>query len=137
MIRRLLALALAASAVPCAAQPIAFPEQFDPIGTPVQSLKTSEGRTVHYTDTGPETGEAGWRPMLFIGGVGTSARAPELVAFLHATGRVRANDIELHDDDATVRAVATYTDHTEVPLIGVFLPDVTVQAEVVMAVEPP
>lgn len=32
----------------------------------------------------------------------TSDKLPELVAFLHATGRVRANDIELHDDAGTL-----------------------------------
>lgn len=63
--------------------PIAFPDKFDPIGTPVQALGTDKGRTVHFTDTGEQgTGEQGWRTMLFIGGAGTSARAPELVAFL-------------------------------------------------------
>ncbi|MEQ1497909.1 MAG: alpha/beta hydrolase [Novosphingobium sp.] len=61
-----------------AANPIAFPDRFDSIGTPVQSLVSKEGRKVHFTDTG----EKGWRPILFIGGVGTSGRAPELVAFL-------------------------------------------------------
>jgi pimeloyl-ACP methyl ester carboxylesterase len=78
-----LALALAAPAVPATAETIAFPNHFDSIGTPVRSLVTSAGRSVHYTDTG----EAGWRPMLFIGGVGTSARAPELVAFLDSLRR--------------------------------------------------
>lgn len=37
----------------------------------------------------------------------------------------------------TVRAVARYTDPTDVPLIGLVLPDVTVEAQVTMAVEPP
>jgi pimeloyl-ACP methyl ester carboxylesterase len=83
MILRLLAIATLAFAVPVAAQPIAFPDHFDPIGTPLQSLQTREGRIVHFTDTG----EAGWTPMLFIGGVGTSARAPELVAFLDTLRR--------------------------------------------------
>ncbi len=83
MIRGVLALLLAAIAAPALAQPIAFPDHFDSIGTPLASLKTSDGRTVHYTDTG----EAGWTPMLFIGGVGTSARAPELVAFLDTLRR--------------------------------------------------
>ena len=69
-----------------------------------------------------------------------AAASPDArAAAAHGTAAVTLPgvQIELHDDDATVRAVATYTDHTEVPLIGVFLPDVTVQAEVVMAVEPP
>jgi len=83
MIRSLLAAAALTFAVPALAKPIAFPDQFDPIGTPLQSLQTREGRTVHFTDTG----EAGWTPILFIGGVGTSARAPELVAFLDTMRR--------------------------------------------------
>ncbi|MBX9883905.1 MAG: alpha/beta hydrolase [Novosphingobium sp.] len=83
MMRRILALLLAAIPAPALAETIAFPDRFDPIGTPVQRLQTREGRTVHYTDTG----EPGWRPMLFIGGVGTSARAPELVAFLDTLRR--------------------------------------------------
>ena len=65
-------------AKPAPANPIEFPGQFDPIGTPVQSLTSHQGRTLHFTDTG----EAGWKPILFVGGVGTSGRAPELVAFL-------------------------------------------------------
>ena len=83
MIVRWLAVMLMGLSVPAIAQPIAFPDHFDPIGTPLQSVQTREGRTVHFTDTG----EAGWRPMLFIGGVGTSARAPELVAFLDTLRR--------------------------------------------------
>lgn len=83
MNRSLLAAAALTFAVQALAQPIAFPDHFDPIGTPLQSIQTREGRTVHYTDTG----EAGWTPMLFIGGVGTSARAPELVAFLDTLRR--------------------------------------------------
>lgn len=83
MSRRWLALAALALAAPVSAEPIMLPDHFDSIGTPLQSLLTREGRTVHYTDTG----EAGWRPMLFIGGVGTSARAPELVAFLDTLRR--------------------------------------------------
>jgi len=83
MIRRLLALVLLAGAGPASAQPIAFPDHFDTIGTPLQSVQNCAGRTVHFTDTG----EAGWQPMLFIGGVGTSARAPELVAFLNTLRR--------------------------------------------------
>jgi len=83
MRRHLLAAVALTFAVPALAQPIAFPDHFDPIGTPLQSLQTREGRTVHFTDTG----EAGWTPMLFIGGVGTSARAPELVAFLDTVRR--------------------------------------------------
>lgn len=77
------ALAAPAGASPTPATPIVFPDRFDPIGTPVQSLATHEGRTVHFTDTG----EAGWKPVLFIGGAGTSARAAELVGFLDTMRR--------------------------------------------------
>lgn len=112
MIRRFLASLLLALAFPAGAQPIAFPDRFDPIGTPVQSLKTSEGRTVHYTDTG----EAGWRPMLFIGGVGTSARAPELVAFLDTLRRrlhVRIISVERNGlGDTAYDPAWTFADYT-------------------------
>ena len=56
---------------------------FDPLGAPVQSLTLANGRTVHYVDTG----EAGWRPVLFIGGTGTSARAFEMTEFLQTLRR--------------------------------------------------
>ena len=64
-------------------KPIVFPDQFDPIGTPVESLLGTKGRTIHFTDTG----EQGWRSILFVGGAGTSARAPELVGFLDTLRR--------------------------------------------------
>ncbi len=88
--RRVLAACAAALAAqaPLAAKPASlapgvFPERFDAIGTPVQTLAGEAARKMHFTDTG----EAGWRVMLFIGGVGTSARAPELVAFLDTMRR--------------------------------------------------
>lgn len=46
-------------------------------------------------------------------------------------------EVEVFSSADTVRAVARYTDHTDVPLVGLMLPDVTVEAEVTMAVEPP
>ena len=46
-------------------------------------------------------------------------------------------EVEVFPAGTTVRAVARYTDPTEVPLIGLVLPDVVVEAEVTMAVEPP
>ena len=112
MIRRVLALLLAAIAAPALAKPIAFPDHFDSIGTPLANLKTSEGRTVHYTDTG----EAGWTPMLFIGGVGTSARAPELVAFLDTLRRrlkVRIVAVERNGlGDTAFDPAWTFADYT-------------------------
>ncbi|MFM9934785.1 MAG: alpha/beta fold hydrolase [Novosphingobium sp.] len=105
-------LALTLFAAPACAKPIAFPTHFDPIGTPVSSFKTREGRTVHYTDTG----EAGWRPMLFIGGVGTSGRAPELVAFLDTLRRrlkVRIIAVERNGlGDTTYDPAWTFADYT-------------------------
>ncbi|WP_298193592.1 alpha/beta hydrolase [Novosphingobium sp.] len=112
MIRHIAVLSLLALAVPVRAEPIAFPDQFDSIGTPVQSLSTSEGRTVHYTDTG----EHGWRPMLFVGGVGTSARAPELVAFLDTLRRrlhVRIIAVERNGlGDTAFDPAWTFADYT-------------------------
>lgn len=112
MILRVLALAVLVFAVPGTAQPIAFPDHFDPIGTPLQSLQTREGRIVHYTDTG----EAGWKPMLFIGGVGTSARAPELVAFLDTLRRrlkVRIIAVERNGlGDTAYDPAWTFADYT-------------------------
>ena len=52
--------------------------EFDSLGPAVQSLTLANGRTVHFIDTG----EAGWRPVLFIGGTGTSARAFGMTEFL-------------------------------------------------------
>lgn len=51
--------------------------------------------------------------------------------------RLRGVEVEVFTAGDTVRAVARYTDPTDVPLIGLVLPDVVVEAEVTMAVEPP
>lgn len=87
MKRAFLIAALAVSLSGCGSKsseaPIEFPDRFDPIGTPVQSLVSDKGRKVHFTDTG----EAGWRTMVYVSGGGTSARAPELVAFLDTMRR--------------------------------------------------
>jgi pimeloyl-ACP methyl ester carboxylesterase len=110
----LLAAALASPtwAKPAPTGPIAFPDRFDPIGTPVQSFETREGRTVHFTDTG----EPGWRTILFIGGVGTSARAPELVAFLDTMRRslkVRIVAVERNGlGDTAFDPAWTFADYT-------------------------
>jgi pimeloyl-ACP methyl ester carboxylesterase len=112
MIGHIVALAALALAAPATAQPIVFPDHFDAIGTPLKSLQTREGRTVHYTDTG----EAGWTPMLFIGGVGTSARAPELVAFLDTLRRrlkVRIIAVERNGlGDTAYDPAWTFADYT-------------------------
>jgi len=112
MMRRGLAAALLTIAAPTSAEPIAFPDHFDSIGTPLRRLQTREGRTVHFTDTG----EAGWTPMLFIGGVGTSARAPELVAFLDTLRRrlkVRIVAVERNGlGDTAYDPAWTFADYT-------------------------
>lgn len=45
--------------------------------------------------------------------------------------------IEVSEGADTVTATVTYTDHTDVPLIGALFPDVVLTATVTMAVEPP
>jgi len=59
-------------------------QQFDDLGAPLQTLTLPNGRTLHYSDTG----ETGWRPVLFIGGTGTSARAVGMVDYLRSMRRV-------------------------------------------------
>jgi pimeloyl-ACP methyl ester carboxylesterase len=72
-----------AADAPSVAQVGALQTQFDPLGPAVQSLALPNGRTVHFADTG----EAGWRPVLFIGGTGTSARAFQMTEFLQTLRR--------------------------------------------------
>lgn len=87
MKRPLIVLALAASALapsgawaepPTIAKVGELPSAFDDIGPAVQALKGPGGRTIHFADTG----EAGFRPVLFVGGTGTSARAFGMTEFL-------------------------------------------------------
>jgi non-heme chloroperoxidase len=73
----------AAAEQPTVAQVGPIQSEFDSLGAPVQSLTLANGRTVHYIDTG----EAGWRPVLFVGGTGTSARAFEMTEFLQTLRR--------------------------------------------------
>ena len=83
---KILSLALAAALLAGVAQAeppttpkvVDLPGAFDDLGPAVQSLTTADGRTVHYIDTG----EAGFRPVLFIGGTGTSARAFGMTEFM-------------------------------------------------------
>jgi pimeloyl-ACP methyl ester carboxylesterase len=75
--------AAAAAEPPTVAGIGAIQDRFDPLGAPVQSLTLPNGRTVHYVDTG----EPGWRPVLFVGGTGTSARALEMTEFLRTLRR--------------------------------------------------
>lgn len=55
---------------------IVLQNNFDHIGAEVHSLE-SDGRQLHYIDEG----EAGWRPVVFIGGLGTSLAAFQLTEF--------------------------------------------------------
>ena len=45
--------------------------------------------------------------------------------------------VTIDEHGGQVRATVTYVDPTDVPLIGALLPDISVQAAVVMAVETP
>ena len=61
----------------------AFQSQFDSLGPAVVALPGPHGRVLHYADTG----EAGWRPVLYIGGTGTSARAMLMTGYLETLRR--------------------------------------------------
>ena len=85
-----LALAAATAAAPAIAGPTSVPAppahfqaRFDALGPDVQALPGPKGRTVHFADTG----EAGWRPVLFLGGTGTSARAFLMTGYLETLRR--------------------------------------------------
>ncbi|MGI5470945.1 alpha/beta fold hydrolase [Streptomyces sp. CA-132043] len=56
-------------------------DDFDSLGPEVRATKLSTGRTAHYIDEGPRDG----RPVLFIGGTGTSARAAHMTDFFRST----------------------------------------------------
>lgn len=82
----LLALVLASPALADAPSVKTLPplqRQFDPIGPEVVALPGPGGRVLHYADTG----EAGWRPVLYIGGTGTSARAMLMTGYLETLRR--------------------------------------------------
>jgi pimeloyl-ACP methyl ester carboxylesterase len=63
--------------------PATFQTSFDDLGPQVQTLSGPGGRAVHFADTG----EAGWRPVLFLGGTGTSARAFLMTGFVDTLRR--------------------------------------------------
>ncbi|MFJ9411414.1 alpha/beta fold hydrolase [Streptomyces sp. NPDC101393] len=72
----------AASAPPAAgAQRPRIQDDFDSLGPQVKAARLDSGRTAHYTDAGPRNG----RPVLFIGGTGTSARAAHMTDFFRST----------------------------------------------------
>ncbi|MEV0254373.1 alpha/beta hydrolase [Streptomyces sp. NPDC050732] len=56
-------------------------DDFDSLGPEVRAAKLSDGRTAHYSDTGDKDG----KPVLFIGGTGTSARASHMTDFFRTT----------------------------------------------------
>ena len=73
-----------------------------------------------------------------------AARAAAISADPDAASAAAARATTLAPLEVTVRASRTtvtatvrYTDHTDVGLIGVLLPDVVVSASVTMAIEPP
>jgi non-heme chloroperoxidase len=82
LVTAIAALCLAAAPVQSAtsvpAAPVNFQSSFDYIGPPVEALRVPGGRTIHYADTG----EKGWRPVLYLGGTGTSARSFLMTGYL-------------------------------------------------------
>jgi pimeloyl-ACP methyl ester carboxylesterase len=52
-------------------------EEFDPIGPPVKHFETSTGKDLVYIDEG----QPDWKPVLFVGGAGTSVRVFGLTEF--------------------------------------------------------
>lgn len=56
-------------------------QSFDPIGPQVHSLTMDNGRQVYYIDEG----EPGWKPMVFLGGQGTSLQAFQLNEMYRST----------------------------------------------------
>ncbi len=76
-------------AVPARAEPPSvpalppLPAQFDALGPAITALPGKAGRVVQYADTG----EIGWRAVLYIGGTGTSARAMLMTGYLETLRR--------------------------------------------------
>jgi len=80
-------------------------EEFDPIGPAVKYFETCTGKTLVYIDEG----ESGWKPVLFVGGAGTSVRVFGLAEFartLREQLKLRVISVErngfgetLYDDD--------------------------------------
>jgi len=89
MIGRTACLSLLLMATPVRAEPPsvghlpALQDQFDAMGPAVVALPGTGRRVLHYTDTG----EAGWRPVLYLGGTGTSARAMLMTGYLETMRR--------------------------------------------------
>ena len=68
--------------------------------------------------------------------VAADSTAAGTAAALRAVA-LRPLTITITEANGTVTATVRYTDHTDVPLVGVLLPDVTLTASVTMQVEPP
>jgi len=74
-----------------------------------------------------------------------AARAAAVSADPQAAGRLAAEravalaplEVTIHEHDGLVTASVQYTDHTDVPFVGLFVPDAVVSATVTMAAEPP
>lgn len=54
-----------------------------------------------------------------------------------ASTPLRPLDVDIVDDGSTVTVTVRYVDHTDVPLVGLFIPAVTVSASATMTLEPP
>lgn len=58
-------------------------------------------------------------------------------AAAHRAVVLRPLSVDITEGNGTVTATVRFTDHTDLPLVGVVLPDVVLTATVTMAVEPP
>ncbi|MFE0131902.1 alpha/beta fold hydrolase [Streptomyces sp. NPDC059037] len=56
-------------------------DAFDSLGPEVHAAKLANGRTAHYSDSGSKDG----KPVLYIGGTGTSARAAHMTDYFRTT----------------------------------------------------
>ena len=68
--------------------------------------------------------------------VSSDAEGAGTAAALRAVS-LRPLSVVISESNGLVTATVRYLDHTDVPLVGVVLPDVTLSASVTMQVEPP
>lgn len=68
--------------------------------------------------------------------VSADPQAAATAAANHAVS-LRPLDVQVASDEQTITVTVSYTDHTEVSIVGAVVSDVTLQASATMAFEPP
>ena len=68
--------------------------------------------------------------------VSADPQAAATAAANHAVS-LRPLDVQVASDKQTITVTVSYTDHTEVSIVGAVVSDVTLQASATMAFEPP